>query len=91
MEHNKIPILYLYIFRHVVNLSNGNTIIESNVLHKAMRKVIYKAPAAAYCEFYKELEELGLIAKINKQCYKILINQNGNTLFKNLKNHVFPI
>ena len=90
MKH-KIPILYIYIYKHILHNANNSTVIMPNLIYYSMRRVMHKAPACVYSQICSEFEEYSLIKKVNKQCYKLLITSMKNDLFKNLKNHVFPI
>lgn len=90
MEKNKIPILYLYIYR---NLSEKFVNIVTHTSAKcAMGQIIRRAPQVVYQEILAELCDYGLLTKINKhEGYRIIRNSNYEKQFKRLREYVFPL
>lgn len=86
-----IPIIYAYIYRNIKNISYRCRIIDSEVVIKSLRKIIYKAPATVYRDIFTDMEKMGLLKRLDRRKYLLLSNQACDKKIKRLKEYVFPI
>lgn len=69
-NRNNVPLLYLYIFRLMVDkLGRSNQITTSKTLLEFWHRTIYNVPRNYDFHILKEMCEYGLIEKINSQKY----------------------
>lgn len=75
------PYVYLYIYAKLVESYNSNYVKTSNI-KKCMRSVI-RVPVYMLDPIMFQMEEIGLIERINKQKYKV--NSKRNQIKKLIK------
>ena len=88
---DKCLILYVYIYRNILNTADGRKIIDSSTLRFALNKVIRRSPACVFRAIESELEELKMVRKIYKDRYLVIENKKLNSKIDKLIENAFPI
>ena len=89
MARDKLPILYLYIYRSLLKRQKEKVLTNKEAL-KALGTVIRRAPMLVYDEVLDEMAGMGFSIRVNRQRYLLLSNSFLKKQLKRLKEYAFP-
>ena len=66
---DRVPIIYLYLYKKF--LEKNSTHLRTNLILEVLRRNLYHISKKIHYEILEEMEEQGLIKKVNKRVYQI--------------------
>ena len=82
------PFIYIYIYSRVKEKAKYSPYIGPRVLLEVLRRIV-RIPKMLEYPILAQMEEHGLIEKINQRKYKICVTDIDKTLLPKLKNYAF--
>lgn len=86
----EVPILYLYMYRNILNYRR-DTYRTTKEIKNLMKRTIHTCPSLVLDGIVEEMAKMGLIEKINTQKYYVLANAELRRCLRRLKSNTFPM
>jgi hypothetical protein len=87
-----ISIVHIYLYRNLVNISRGESYVDTGKGFYAMKKSLFhNIPKIFYRKFMIEMEERGFVRHKSNRGYFIIRNRKNLKMLNIIQENIFPI